>query len=374
MIPYIVYEQGRCVLTITIQADGQTRDASIGIFNSVMTRTASGATRQTRRAGRAALTIAASLVAASGWAQPPEPPPPGVGPNGPVSAAQFPDVGLIAPPAPTAQELAPDGLFHFIVHHGSTHYSAAAGAVGGSLLRWRGGRSETICPGATGLDPGYNDFVAARVRAIAAFVGAPVRTDDPKCLPNVEIIFTQEPRGVMAAVQQWAARSLHVRFDHQMEKALDISDEHAIQGWYATAGGGASVLNRDPGLIGGIALEALWPRVIPTSVHANGASRSILGVVLVIDSKKVAGITIGSIADYAALVGLTVIQNPDQCDPLPSILDIESPACAARDKPAGITAGDLAFLKALYYMNTGIGGTLSRDSIQANMMKQFRGG
>jgi hypothetical protein len=348
------------------------------LFNRMMTRTGSPPTRPTRRLAGATLAMIACSAAASVLAQPsspPEPPPPGVHQNGKVSTAQFPDVGVIAAPPPTTQELASGGLFQFIVHHGTTHYSAATGDVGGSLLRWRGGRAETVCPGTTGLDPGFNAFVSARVRAIAAFVGAPVYADDAKCTPNVQIIFTQEPRSVMAAVQEWGARALRVGFDHQMQKALDISDEHAIQGWYVTAGGGANVLNRDPGLVGGgIGLEALWPRVIVTSAQANGANRSILGVVLVINTKMVVGVTIGSIADYAALVSLSVIQNPNQCDPLPSILDIESAACTSREKPAGITAGDLAFLKALYYMNTGLGGTLSRDDIQINMMKQFRGG
>jgi hypothetical protein len=348
------------------------------IFNRMMTRTGSTPTRRIRRTAGTTLAMLACSAAASVLAQPstpPEPPPPGVGPNGKVSAAQFPDVGVIAPPPPTTQELAPEGLYQFIVHHGSTHYGAATGAVGGSLLRWRGGRAETICPGTTGLDEGYDAFVSARLRAVAAFVGAPVQPDDQKCTPNVQIIFTQDPRSVMAAVQQWGARALRVKFDHQMQKALDISDEHTIQGWYVTAGGGANVLNRDPGLVGGIDLQALWPRVIPTSNQANGdTNRSILGVVLVINTKKVAGVAIGSIADYAALVSLTIVQNPDQCDPLPSILDLMSPACTSRDKPASITAGDVAFLKALYYKNTGLGGTLSRDSIQVNMMQQLRGG
>jgi hypothetical protein len=346
------------------------------IVNRTMTRTDSSPTGPTRRAARAMLAMVACSAAASVWATPgppPEPPPPGVGPNASVSTAQFPDVGVIAPPAPTSAQLASDGLYQFIVHHGSTHYGEATGAVGGSLLRWRGGRAETICPGTSGLDEGYNSFVSARVRAVAAFVGAPVQPDNQKCTPNVQIIFTQDPRSVMAAVQEWGARALRVKFDHQMQKALDISDEHAIQGWYVTAGGGQSVLNRDPGLVGGIDLQALWPRVISTSAHANGASRSILGVVLVINTKKVVGVTIGSIADYAAVVSLSIVQNPDQCDALPSILDIMSPACASRDKPAGITAGDVAFLKALYYKNTGIGGTLSRDEIQMNMMRQFQG-
>jgi len=67
------------------------------------------------------------------------------------------------------------------------------------------------------------------------------------------------------------------------------------------------------------------------------------------------------------------VQTPDHCDPLPSILDLESSTCGAREKPTAITAGDLAFLKALYYHNTGIGPTLSRDDIQINMLRQFQG-
>ena len=75
-----------------------------------------------------------------------------------------------------------------------------------------------------------------------------------------------------------------------------------------------------------------------------------------------------------ALAGLTLVQSPDHCDSLPSILDLLSPTCQARDNPAGITAGDLAFLKALYFHNTGLGRTLSREEIQRNMLDQFKRG
>jgi hypothetical protein len=40
--------------------------------------------------------------------------------------------------------------------------------------------------------------------------------------------------------------------------------------------------------------------------------------------------------------------------------------------PTAITAGDLAFLKALYYKNTGLGPSLSSAEIDANMMRQFK--
>jgi hypothetical protein len=49
-----------------------------------------------------------------------------------------------------------------------------------------------------------------------------------------------------------------------------------------------------------------------------------------------------------------------------------SSSCGTREKPTAITAGDLAFLKALYYKNTGLGGSLSRFQIQDNMKRQFK--
>jgi hypothetical protein len=71
-------------------------------------------------------------------------------------------------------------------------------------------------------------------------------------------------------------------------------------------------------------------------------------------------------------LALSVIQSPDHCDPLPSILDLMSSNCGAREKPTAITAGDLAFLKALYYKNTGLGASMSRAAIYANMTRQLK--
>src|SRR6202041_1165634 len=95
-------------------------------------------------------------------------------------------------------------------------------------------------------------------------------------------------------------------------------------------------------------------------------------VILVVDTTKVAGYTIEALSDSLAMLSLSVAQSPDPCDPLPSILDLMSSSCGAREKPTAITAGDLAFLKALYYKNTGLGGSLSRFQIQDNMMQQFK--
>jgi hypothetical protein len=283
---------------------------------------------------------------------------------------ELPDATVIAPKPPSNEELTEDSLSQFIVHHATTPYPKSQ-TVTGSLARWRGGRPETICPLTLGLDPGYNAFVSARVRALAAYVGAPVQTD-LHCTDNVRILFTTEPQKLMEEVLKWANVTLGVKYPHQTAKQLTISSGHAIQGWYLTAAGGGSILNEDAKLLRHIELLPLWPLVIQTGLHGGGCCNGgIIGAFFIVDTTKVVGYTIGSVADYIAVLAMTLIQSPDHCDPLPSILDLMSSNCSAPEKPAGITAGDLAFLKALYYRNTGLGPSLSRADMQFNMMRQF---
>jgi len=300
-------------------------------------------------------------------------PPPDLKTNADANASfDLPDVTVIAPRPPSAEELAGNSLYQFIVHHATTPYPTNVSVVG-SLTRWRGGRPETLCPLTSGLDPEFNAFVSARLRALAAKVGAPVQSD-LRCKGNVWIVFTTHPEKLMGDIYHGVARSLGTKFPDQPKKLLAHSANHAIQGWYITARGGGGVLNTDAALLGGVAVLPLWPLVINTGLHGSGCCYSgIVSVILVVNTPQVVGYTTGSIADYLAMLTLSVVQSPDHCDALPSILDLMSSNCGAREKPTGITAGDLAFLKALYYLNTGLGPSLSRDEIETNMLHQFQG-
>jgi hypothetical protein len=148
-----------------------------------------------------------------------------------------------------------------------------------------------------------------------------------------------------------------------------------------TTRGGAVVLNTDVSLVG-LDVLPIWPQLIPSyttgpgsGTRAGPGSGSGIGVVvLVIDTKQIVGAAIGSIADYLAMLTLSVAQSPDHCDPIQSILDLMAPSCGSRAKPTGITVGDLAFLKALYYRDSGLGPSLSRAAIQDNMIRQFKSG
>jgi len=288
------------------------------------------------------------------------------------------DVNVSAPTPPTDQELAGNSLDEFILHHATTHYVDTSTA--GDLARWRGGK-QSICPLTEGLTLGYNAFVTARLRALAEYVGAPVQSD-PQCKSNVQILFTNNPQEKMDEVRKWATGpAFHNRYAGGERDLIAFKSDHAIQGWYMTTSGGAIVLNTDVTLVG-LNVLPIWPQItqkyigsVATGTRVGGGSGSGSGigiVILVVDTTKVVGYTIGTIADYLAMLTLSVAQSPDHCDSLPSILDLMSSSCGTREMPTAITAGDLAFLRALYYKNTGLGPSLSRAEIDANMMRQFK--
>ncbi len=103
------------------------------------------------------------------------------------------------------------------------------------------------------------------------------------------------------------------------------------------------------------------------NVDVLSCRRSLCG-----DATKDTGSAIGTIADYVAVLSLSVAQSPDHCDPLPSIPDLMSSNCGTRDRPTAITAGDLAFLRALYFRNIVYGPSPSRSTIEYKMRQQFK--
>lgn len=82
---------------------------------------------------------------------------------------------------------------------------------------------------------------------------------------------------------------------------------------------------------------------------ATGLSSLLISVFIIVDTRGIAGYEVGSIADYLAMLILSQTASTDVCGQLPSILDLMSSNCEeGREKPTAMTAGDLAFLRALY--------------------------
>jgi hypothetical protein len=99
----------------------------------------------------------------------------------------------------------------------------------GKTGRWENG----ICPVTRGLAPKFAAFVTARVRAVAAQVGAPV-DKNPSCRPNIEIVFTTTPQAMADGLRKDHKIYLgYAEGPGQADKLAVIT--HPIQAWYLTA-------------------------------------------------------------------------------------------------------------------------------------------
>lgn len=257
---------------------------------------------------------------------------------------------------------------------------AAATPALGKMPRW----TAKVCPLTVGLGDKYAKFVSQRIRDIAAAVGAPVSASS-RCRPNVEIVFTTAPQGLMDNVR--AQQALLLGYHHTAAEADALAQvTHPIQAWYATESidiDGTHIVD-DPkcGFAGTVTLNTgtvapvgSFQMTLPCAVamHAsgsrvnNGLSSGFFNVLIVAEPAKLFDYEVGSLADYIAMLALSQPASLDRCQALPSISNLLAPGCASI--PNRITDGDLAYLHALYYMPDGEGLNVQHDYLRGQMYK-----
>jgi hypothetical protein len=218
--------------------------------------------------------------------------------------------------------------------------------------------------------------------AVAASVGA--RTDAKrKCKTNVEILFTDRPAAVIKSLDEITHGAiLGMQFVHERPSLLEIT--HPIQGWYITGtrydensvdhvtgygndGAAKDADDRTPVLDNAYRNT---PERIPLGSHIPLRRVStILNVLIVADINKLAGHEIGPVSDYIAMLALSQPRSLDNCNELPSILDLMLPDCREGTKPQGLTPNDTAYLKALYAADLGATTiSVQKASIAGGMM------
>ena len=161
---------------------------------------------------------------------------------------------------------------------------------------------------------------------------------------NVTILFTNDPQKVMTSVVDWASRYFRTRYP-EVQRLIQFSGNHAIEGWYFTAPGDSPGVEYRPGHVEDQPGASVWPQVIASSLKDTGELNSIVGAIMVVDGRKVNGYPLETIADYVSQLALSVVQSPAHCDPLPSILDVFASDCGIPARTTAVTAGDLAFLE-----------------------------
>jgi hypothetical protein len=268
------------------------------------------------------------------------------------------DVTVTAPRPATAEELAGENVSNFVASH------SKPAVLTGHLSRWSTG----VCPSSQGLSPAFNDFVAARIRAVATSVGAPTQPAG-QCKINVEIVFSTHPQMVLdQMVKGGHAWLLGFHYPHQTKRLATVN--HPVQGWYVTATRGChgeEVIDEAMPIGGAGSVPA---GCLGSRLH-DDRTTLIAAAFVIVDANKVAGMEIGSISDYLAVLTLTQAQPPDSCGGLPSIMDLMAPDCG-REKSTSVTAGDVAYLRALYKTDLGQDIELEKSNIENDMRRQFK--
>lgn len=232
--------------------------------------------------------------------------------------------------------------------------SVPANPVIGQIARWR----DPVCAAVVGLP--RDDEAAAikdRIESVAQAVGLPA--PGPKCVANVEVVFSPQPQATMDAVAQ--RKDFLLGYFHAHDGAQLRKVTHPIQSWYVTStrGEGTGVVE------GAFTKYAEYsnfktdqvddPELPPPNGCADSRIAStcltsrLRNVFIIVDSKAMNGKDMGPVADDITLLALAQPRTLDACTDLPSVMDNFAAApCAGRDPPGGMTAADAAFLTALY--------------------------
>ncbi|MGC1523994.1 MAG: hypothetical protein WA803_20820 [Steroidobacteraceae bacterium] len=209
-----------------------------------------------------------------------------------------------------------------------------------SLLRW----NHAICPVIMGPPPDQSARILARVSQIAIAAGVAIQ---PKpCTTNFFIAAWAYPEPMLTA---WAKRD-HLLFGRTSQKTVDafINTPRPVRVWYntVTAAPEATATFAEIASNAADALDA----VHGYSLLYFDEVQSFASVIVVVDTKRAAGVRLDQLSDYIAVVGLSKINLDADFGGAPTILSIFTPAAgsAAEPAPAGITGWDQNYLKSLY--------------------------
>jgi hypothetical protein len=209
-----------------------------------------------------------------------------------------------------------------------------------SLLRW----NQAICPVIIGPPPDQSARILAHVSQIAIAAGVAIQ---PKpCTANFFIVAWANPEPLLTA---WGKRD-HLLFGRTSQKTVDafINTPRPVRVWYNTVAAA-------PEATGTFAEAAANAADALDATHAYSLRyfdevQSFTSVIVVVDSKRAAGVKLDQLSDYIAVVGLSKIDLDVDFGGAPTILSIFTPAAgsAAEPAPAGITGWDQDYLKGLY--------------------------
>lgn len=247
--------------------------------------------------------------------------------------------------------------------------SVVAQPFNAPLNRW----NDPVCPLVAGLPKAFGEFILQRISKAARDAHAPLAGS--VCHPNLYVVATDDPDRLL---KMWWRRDVQM-YDTRyvgMERVKDfVNSTEPIRVWYNTTLGCGikSRMRRPPTIfINNFALPGVFapPGCDPThgvdSHLSYGTSRSSISTaIVVVDGRRMKGITMRQMADYIALVGLADVRLDSDSLPVPSILGLFGRA----SPPQALTPWDRALLYSLY--NTDQMSKLQMQEVEIAMTRRL---
>jgi hypothetical protein len=249
---------------------------------------------------------------------------------------------------------------------------------GEALARWQ----VPVCPEVTGLPRADGEFILERISEIARGAGVPLAGED--CHPNLFVFVTVDPKQLLKAMEK---RDRAVTFGRAAPDDIDefIAAPRVARVWYNSAMESAdniastygfpnagqitqpSGLSQPDGSVGG----GLSPRLSTDWERASRVARTMVWafryVYVVVDQRRLQGVTRGQLADYVAMVGLAQIKPGAQLSDAPTILKLFDGAPQAA--LPGMSDWDQAFLKSLYTVQQRV--KVQKGEIALDMVREI---
>jgi len=237
-------------------------------------------------------------------------------------------------------------------HDLAVGFVRATGVAAGETpaARW----TQPICPEVIGLEDIGKRAAEAKIRRVAAAVGAAVAPEG--CRRNIVVSFTPDGAALAREVVEREPRRVANLSPRARSAVLTGS---APVRWLYTAEtrgrhGGAETTSGDaaqsiPATHAGSGAGSSIGGDMPTLMHYESSvlstltNRVLTSAIVIIDTDEAMGRRLDTLAAYAALVALAEIRNADAA-PAGSILALFDSSAPPRD----LTAQDLGFLRALY--------------------------
>jgi hypothetical protein len=244
------------------------------------------------------------------------------------------------------------------------------------IIRWR----DPVCVKVDGLIPNQEEEIQTRITEVAKAVN--LHVGRPGCRANIEIVFTDNPQGVMDTV--YKRREFMLGYYHRHDGVRLKKVTRPIQAWHvsATVGGWGGV-----GLMEGPSHseviddpDNMPPAGCGDSPHFTSCLQGVFkNVFVIVDDKFLGDHSLGLVTDYLVMVALAEPNSLDGCNELPSVIDLFAKFCTGRDAPDGLTPADASYLTALYSADpeakkwaeeSDIAGRMAKILIKANVISK----